>query len=89
MKIAVACDHRGLRGQAQLLPGAQEARATRSKTSAATAPPRRLPRLRRPRRAGASPSGEHDVGILMDGSGIGMSIAANKVRGVRAALRAR
>ena len=30
--------------------------------------------------------GAADVGILMDGSGIGMSVAANKFCGVRAAL---
>ena len=29
---------------------------------------------------------KHDVGILLDGSGIGMCIVANKVPGVRAAL---
>jgi len=31
-------------------------------------------------------SGAHDSGILVCGSGIGMSVAANKVRGIRAAL---
>ena len=31
-------------------------------------------------------SGEYERGILICGSGIGMSIAANKVRGIRAAL---
>ena len=30
--------------------------------------------------------GDYEVGILLDGSGIGMSIAANKVCGIRAAL---
>ena len=31
-------------------------------------------------------SGEYDAGVLVCGTGIGMSIAANKVNGVRAAL---
>ena len=30
-------------------------------------------------------SGEHELGILVCGTGIGMSIAANKVKGIRAA----
>jgi len=36
--------------------------------------------------AKAVASGEYEVGILLDGSGIGMSIAANKGCGIRAAL---
>jgi ribose 5-phosphate isomerase B len=36
--------------------------------------------------AGAVAAGEFDQGILICSSGIGMSIAANKVKGVRAAL---
>jgi ribose 5-phosphate isomerase B len=30
--------------------------------------------------------GQHELGILVCGTGIGMSIAANKIRGIRAAL---
>ncbi len=36
--------------------------------------------------AAAVAHGDVDMGILVDGCGIGMSIAANKVKGVRAAL---
>ena len=36
--------------------------------------------------AGAVVSGEAEKGILVCGTGIGMSIAANKVKGIRAAV---
>ena len=35
---------------------------------------------------GARRDGRCEAGIFLDGSGIGMSVAANKVRGIRAAL---
>lgn len=37
------------------------------------------------RTAGAVSKGEKEIGILICGSGIGMSIVANKIRGIRAA----
>ena len=36
--------------------------------------------------AKAVANGEYDLGVLMCGTGIGISIAANKVKGIRAAL---
>ncbi len=36
--------------------------------------------------ARAVANGEYDLGVLMCGTGIGISIAANKVKGIRAAL---
>lgn len=36
--------------------------------------------------AGAVAEGQFDLGILVCGTGLGMSIAANKVRGIRAAI---
>ncbi len=36
--------------------------------------------------AKAVSNGEYDLGVLMCGTGIGISIAANKVKGIRAAL---
>ena len=86
MKLAVACDHRGLRSQAAAAARAEEAgprgRGLRLRRHGARSTTRTTPSPAPARSA----EGGADVGILMDGSGIGMSIAANKVRGVRAAL---
>ena len=46
----------------------------------------RLSGHRRPRSALAVARGEADAGIVIDGAGIGSAIAANKVRGIRAAM---
>ena len=85
MKVAIGNDHRGYEAKRRLLPllkklghsvedfGSEGQNAVDYPDYAATV-------------ARAVASGASDVGILMDGSGIGMSIAANKFCGVRAAL---
>ena len=85
MKIAVACDHRGYEAKRRLLPrlaqwGHQVKDYGCDGTAAVDYPDHAVPAAR------AVAAGEAQVGILMDGSGIGMSVAANKVCGVRAAL---
>ncbi len=85
MKLAIACDHRGFEAKRRLLPvlqslghkvedfGCHSNSAVDYSDLAAPA-------------ARSVADADADVAILMDGSGIGMSVAANKVRGVRAAL---
>ena len=85
MKLAVACDHRGYEAKRRLLPllkklGHEIEDFGCDGTSAVDYPDHAAPAAR------AVADGQSEIGILMDGSGIGMSIAANKVRGIRAAL---
>ena len=85
MKLAVACDHRGYESKRRLLPllkklGHEVEDFGCEGTSAVDYPDHAAPAAR------AVAQGRCDAAILMDGSGIGMSVAANKVRGVRAAL---
>jgi ribose 5-phosphate isomerase B len=86
MKIAVAADHRGFHAKQKLIPllrqlGHEVSDFGCDETSATTDyPDYAVPAAR------AVAEGRCEVGILLDGSGIGMSIAANKVPGVRAAL---
>ena len=85
MKIAVACDHRGYEAKRRLLPvlkqhGHEVSDFGCENTSACDYPEFAAPAAR------AVADGAAEIGILMDGSGIGMSIAANKVHNVRAAL---
>ena len=85
MRVAIACDHRGYEAKKRLLPvlkkGEHEVRdfGCDSPTSC-DYPDFAIPAAR------AVAANEVDIAILLDGSGIGMSVAANKVRGVRAAL---
>jgi ribose 5-phosphate isomerase B len=85
MRLAVACDHRGFEAKRRLLPllkklGHEVVDFGCDGTGAVDYPDYAAPAAR------AVAANQADAGILMDGSGIGMSIAANKITGVRAAL---
>jgi ribose 5-phosphate isomerase B len=85
MKIAVACDHRGYDAKKKLIPllkklGHEVEDFGCDSMAAVDYPDFAIPVAR------AVAKGTHELGILLDGSGIGMSVAANKVRGVRAGL---
>ncbi len=85
MNIALACDHRGFNIKQQLIEqlrmeghgvedfGAFDAKACDYPDFAVPA-------------SLAIVEGKAQVGILLDGSGIGMSIVANKIPGIRAAI---
>ena len=85
MKVVVANDHRGYEAKRRVLPllkrlGHEIEDFGCDGPAAVDYPDFAAPVAR------AVANGKADVGILMDGSGIGMSIAANKFCGVRAAL---
>ncbi len=85
LTIAIACDHRGFDAKKKLLPllkglGHVVEDFGCDGTGNVDYPDFAIPV------ASTVAHGKHDIGILLDGSGIGMSIAANKVPGVRAAL---
>ena len=85
MKVVVACDHRGFEPKRRLLPllkklGHEVTDLGCDSTASCDYPDFAVPVGK------AVASGQADVGILLDGSGIGMSVAANKVKGVRAGL---
>jgi len=86
MRIALAADHRGYaakRRLAQVLrQWGHEVEDFGCHTAARSSD---YPDFAVPA-AGAVAGGRFDVAILLDGSGIGMCIAANKIAGIRAAL---
>jgi len=85
MKVSIGCDHRGyeakefIKGLLQRL-GHEVVDCGAFESKSCDYPDYALPV------AVAVAKKEADFGILICGSGIGMSITANKVRGVRAAL---
>lgn len=85
MKLAVACDHRGYEAKRRLLPmlrqqGHDILDFGCDSMAACDYPDHAAPAAR------AVADGRAEAGILMDGSGIGVSVAANKVHSIRAAL---
>jgi len=85
MKIAIACDHRGYEAKKKLIPllkkmGHEIQDFGCDSTQAVDYPDHAIPA------AQAVAGGTHEFGILLDGSGIGMSVAANKVHNIRAGL---
>ncbi len=85
MNIAIACDHRGFEAKKKLIPmlkklGHDVQDFGCESVAAVDYPDYAIPA------AQAVANGTHEMGILLDGSGIGMSVAANKVRDIRAGL---
>lgn len=85
MRVAIANDHRGYEAKRRLLPllkrlGHEAVDYGCEGTASVDYPDYAAPVAR------SVAKGSAEVGILMDGSGIGMSVAANKFCGVRAAL---
>ena len=85
MKIAIASDHRGFEAKKKLLPVLKKlGHEVRDFGCESTASCDYVDLAAPAARAVAK--GEAEVGILLEGSGIGMSITANKIKGIRAAL---
>lgn len=85
MKVAIACDHRGYDAKRRLLPLLKTAGHELVDLGCDSSTPCDYPDFACPA-ARLVAGGKVEVAILLDGSGIGMSVVANKVRGVRAAL---
>jgi len=85
LKIAIGSDHRGFQAKEKIKAmlksqGYEVLDLGTDSPSSCDYPDAAYPTCK------AVTSGQSEVGILLCGSGIGMSISANKVRGVRAAL---
>ena len=85
MNIAIGCDHRGLKLKQFIIKLVVEAEHSYEDFGCYTDDPVDYPDIAR-RVAEAVARADFEYGILICSTGIGMSIAANKVKGVRAAL---
>jgi len=85
MKIAIGCDHGGLEHKNAIAEHLKERGFDLTdfgiyENKSVDYPDIALPVAK------SVASGENDLGILVCGTGIGMSLAANKVKGIRAAV---
>lgn len=85
MKIVIASDHRGFEKKRWLAPRLRDAGHELIDVGCESATACDYPDFAAPA-ARMVASGDAEIGILMDHSGIGMSIVANKIRGIRAAI---
>ena len=86
MRVAVAFDHRGVKLKQRVLEVLEEL-AHEAVDLGTDAPEPRVDYPDKAREIGeAVVSGEAVRGVLVCGSGVGASVAANKVRGIRAAI---
>ena len=85
MKIAIACDHRGYTVKQRIAAQVADRGHEVLDFGTDSSKPCDYPDFGVPA-ARAVALGQADRGILIDGSGIGMSIIANKLPGIRAAI---
>jgi len=85
LNIAIGCDHRGLNAKRLIISLIGEKGHTHQDFGCHTAESVDYPDIAR-KVAEAVAEGDFERGILICDTGIGMSIAANKVGGIRAAL---
>ena len=85
MRIALGCDHRGLELKQAIMALLDELGHDYQDFGAYSNDPVDYPDIAK-QVAEAVAAGDFEQGILICSSGIGMSIAANKVKGIRAAL---
>ncbi len=85
MRIAIGSDHRGLELKQFIIKLITEAEHSYEDFGSYTADPVDYPDIAQ-KVAETVASGDFERGILICDTGIGMSIAANKVKGIRAAL---
>lgn len=84
-RIAIGCDHRGLTVKELIICFLQDSGHTYQDFGSHNTHPVDYPDTAR-EVGEAVASGRFDLGILICSTGIGMSIAANKIKGIRAAL---
>lgn len=85
MRIAIGCDHHGLNLKKSIIKLITDAGHSYKDFGCYTTDPVDYPDIA-DKVGHAVAKGDFDRGILICGTGIGMCIAANKVKGIRAAL---